>query len=340
MRPTFRRSSRIVVVLATTAAVAVALSACAGQAPATHPSASSSAKSINIGLFVSDSFGDHSFFDAAAAGIPALEKQYGATVTKYEGKVDLQSYPQTLQDAADKNQLVFVLGNQAVPAEQQVAAQNPNTTFVFVNGVVADKNIVSASFKSQEGCYMGGVAAGMISKAKAKNTIGFIAGFTVPPTQDCEAGYKQGALSVDPTLKEISQVVGSFSDPNKGLAVAQAEAQQGAYVIYAIAGLSGQGVVKAAQTGTDIAPITADGAPDAVVPAVVQDQTAVLLLAITKQYEAGTLKKGSVQLFGFKEGAYTVSYNSKFLSSSEQNTLKAIQAKLVSGAIVADTAAH
>lgn len=314
--------------------LAIPLAGCAGQAPEqADPAPTGSTDRIAVGIFVANAFGDHSFYDAAGAAIPTIESDYDAVVSTYEGKSDSQAFAPLLQDAADANQLVFVLGNQAIDATVQAAAQNPDTTFVFVNGIVPSDDVVSVTFRNEEGCYMAGAVAGIVNQKAGKDTIGFMGGFEAPSVKDCEAGYVQGATDIDPSLKVVSQLVGSFSDPAKGLEVANAEAQQGAYSILSFAGLSGQGLIGAAEAGADIVPIMADSAPSDVAAAILSNHTEVLLLDTVEKFTTGALTKGDKAFYGFKESAYEMSYNDALLTADEQKQLEQIEQDVIAGTI-------
>ena len=45
-----------------------------------------------VGIFVADSFGDRAFFDIALGGKALVEKQYGATVQTYEGRLQADKF--------------------------------------------------------------------------------------------------------------------------------------------------------------------------------------------------------------------------------------------------------
>lgn len=330
--PSTRR--RITSMFVLSAGLGVMLAGCGGEAPPESGSDNADSDTLSVGLVVTGAFGDRSYFDAAAEAIPDLEEAYNAEVSTYEAKLEAQNYAPLLQDAADANELVYVLGNQAVDATAKAAADNPDTTFVFVNGFVPSPDVVSVTFRYEEACYVGGTVAALVNGDEGKDTIGFIGGFETPPISACEAGFEQGATAVNPDLKMVSQLVGSFSDPNKGFEVAQAQAQAGAYSLYCIAGLSCQGVAEAAASGAAIAPIhAAFPQVPAESPAVLNDFTSVLLLDVAKNYDEDTLTKGQPLTFGFKEDAFEASYNSDILSAEQQQQVDAVIEDIAAGVI-------
>ncbi|MEV7319044.1 BMP family ABC transporter substrate-binding protein [Streptomyces sp. NPDC093970] len=197
--------------------------------------------------------GDQSFNDAAYAGFQKAEKEFGI------GGRDIE--PQDGESDADKVQRLDTLakagynpiigvGYSYAPAVKEVAAKYPKITFGIIDdNEVTAKNVVDMVFAAEQSSYLAGVAAASATK---KDHIGFIGGVDVPLIHTFEAGFDQGAKSVNPKIKIESQYLtqtaqeGGFSSPDKGKAAAQGQIDAGADVIYHAAGLSGQGVIEAA----------------------------------------------------------------------------------------------
>ncbi|MFD5537918.1 BMP family protein [Streptomyces sp. NPDC127079] len=199
--------------------------------------------------------GDQSFNDAAYAGFQKAEKEFGISGRDIE--------PQDGESDADKVQRLDTLaragynpiigvGYSYAPAVKEVAAKYPKITFGIIDdNEVTAKNVVDMVFAAEQSSYLAGVAAASATK---KDHIGFIGGVDVPLIHTFEAGFDQGAKSVNPKIKIESQYLtqtaqeGGFSSPDKGKAAAQGQIDAGADVIYHAAGLSGQGVIEAAAT--------------------------------------------------------------------------------------------
>jgi basic membrane protein A and related proteins len=133
---------------------------------------------------------------------------------------------------------------------KQVAAKYPKVTFGIIDdNTIQAKNVADMVFHEEQSSYLAGVAA---AKATKKNHIGFIGGVDIPLIHKFEAGFDQGAKSVNPKIKIESQYLtqtpaeGGFSSPDKGKDAANGQIEAGADVIYHAAGLSGQGVIQAA----------------------------------------------------------------------------------------------
>ncbi|MFJ1603238.1 BMP family protein [Streptomyces sp. NPDC088253] len=247
-----RRVSRIAVAGVATASLAVALSACGGSS--TEASSSGSAKTKGIGLaYDIGGKGDQSFNDAAFAGFQKAEKDLkisGRDIEPQDGESDADKVQRLEQLAKSGYNPVIGVGFVYAPAIKEVAAKYPKITF----GIIDDEqdkaaNVADMVFHEEQASYLAGVAA---AKATKKDHIGFVGGVDIPLIHKFEAGYVQGAQSVNPKIKIEKQYLtqtpqeGGFSSPDKGKDAAEGQIEAGADVIYAAAGLSGQGVIQSA----------------------------------------------------------------------------------------------
>ena len=71
------------------------------------------ADELGVGIFVDNAFGDRAFFDIALEAVEPLEEQ-GITVNTYEGRLDADAFVSILENAGEDNELVFVLGFEAI----------------------------------------------------------------------------------------------------------------------------------------------------------------------------------------------------------------------------------
>jgi basic membrane protein A len=197
--------------------------------------------------------GDQSFNDAAFAGFQKAETEFkigGRDIEPQDGESDADKVQRLEQLAKSGYNPVIGVGFVYAPAVKEVAAKYPKTTF----GIIDDEqdkaaNVADMVFHEEQASYLAGVAA---AKATKKNHIGFIGGVDIPLIHKFEAGYVQGAQSVNPKIKIEKQYLtqtpqeGGFSSPDKGKDAAEGQIEAGADVIYAAAGLSGQGVIQSA----------------------------------------------------------------------------------------------
>ncbi len=115
------------------------------------------------------------------------------------------------------------------------------------DATIEAKNVADLVFNEEQASYLAGVAA---AKSTKTNTVGFVGGVDIPLIHKFQAGYEQGVKDTDPKIKVISQYLtqtaeeGGFSSPDKGKTAAEGQIEKKADVVYAAAGLSGQGVIE------------------------------------------------------------------------------------------------
>ncbi|MEV5435706.1 BMP family ABC transporter substrate-binding protein [Streptomyces sp. NPDC052682] len=248
-----RRISRITVAGAATASLALALTACGG----TSTSGSSDSKG-DKGLAIAYDVGgkgDQSFNDAAFAGLEQAQKEFGyktADIEPTEGETDADKQQRLESLARQGYNPIIGIGYSYAPAVKAAAAKFPKTTFGIVDDATINaKNVADLVFSEEQVSYLAGVAA---AKSTKTNVVGFVGGVDIPLIHKFQAGFEQGVKDTDPKVKVLSQYLtqtaeeGGFSSPDKGKTAAEGQIEKKADVVYAAAGLSGQGVIEAAAT--------------------------------------------------------------------------------------------
>jgi len=248
-----RRVSRLTLAGVCTAALAVTVSACGSSSTS---SSSSAGEKKNLGLALAYDVGgkgDQSFNDAATAGLEKADKDFGYksnAVEPQDGESDADKVQRLESLAKQGYNPVIGVGYAYAPAVKEVAAKYPKITFGIVDdNTIKAANVADLVFHEEQASYLAGVAAAKATKTK---TVGFVGGVNVPLIQKFEAGFRQGVTDTDKSVKVKSQYLtetaaeGGFSSPDKGESAADGQIDGGADVIYAAAGLSGQGVIKAA----------------------------------------------------------------------------------------------
>jgi basic membrane protein A and related proteins len=138
-----------------------------------------------------------------------------------------------------------------------VAPQYPDTDFAIVDSVVDPKNAASLVFREQEGSYLAGVVAGLMTQEKTEYTnpddkvVGFLGGQESDLIGKFQAGYEAGVASVCSDCEVLVQYAGStpdaFNDPARGKEISLQQINQGADIIYHAAGATGAGLFEAAR---------------------------------------------------------------------------------------------
>jgi basic membrane protein A len=248
-----RRISRITVAGAATASLALALSACGGTST---KASSEDSKGGDKGLAIAYDVGgkgDQSFNDAAFAGLEQAKKEFGYTTADVEptdGETDADKEQRLASLAKQGYNPVIGVGYAYAAAVKGAAEKFPDTTFGIVDdSTVEAKNVADLVFSEEQASYLAGVAA---AKSTKTNTVGFVGGVDIPLIHKFQAGFEQGVKDTNPKAKVLTQYLtqtaeeGGFSSPDNAKTAAEGQIEKKADVVYAAAGLSGQGVIEAA----------------------------------------------------------------------------------------------
>ena len=197
---------------------------------------------------------DRSFNAAAWDGVQRAEKDLGVCLYDVEPGNPTSIEP-AMRAFAEKNfDLIIGVGFAQGPIMQKVAVDFPNIKFAIVDGVITGKdgkpleNVASLVFREHEGSYL----VGMIAASKSKTgTLGFVGGMDIPLIHRFAKGYEEGAKSINPNAKLITNFVGvtdsAWNNPGKGKELALSQIDQGADVIFTAAGNSGLGAFDAVE---------------------------------------------------------------------------------------------
>ena len=311
-------------------------------------------KPLKVALVLHGTLGDKSFFDSAAAGMARAEAELPVTVKIIEAGYDKTKWQPALADAADSGYDVVIAGTfDMTPYITDLAGQYPNVKFIdfddspdFTGG--AFPNVLAVMYGTSTAGYLAGYAAAKMSKT---GVLAEIVGMEFPTVTDFKVGFDQGAKAANPDIKILSTVAGTFSDPAKGKEIALAQFAQGADVIFPIAGSTGLGALQAAKENGKLA-VGVDSDQATIFAATDPAQADVIFTSVEKKVGQslflalkgtidGTQKYGVRELLGLKDGAVGISKNSyyeKLVPADVRAEVDALEAKIVSGELVPDTA--
>lgn len=211
---------------------------CGGQSPGNQ-------RVLNVGMLLArGGLGDRSFNDSAYAGLQEAQKQFGIRFETADFTSDEANLEALRRFAREDYDLIIGIGFECAPAIETVAQEFPALHFAIVDTVVAGDNIAAITYREQEGDFLMGVLAALLTQSK---TVGFIGGVDMDITRRIEAGFKQGVAYQDPTVTVLSDIAGTFTEPEIGKQLALAQYAAGADVIYNGAGRTGLGIIEAAK---------------------------------------------------------------------------------------------
>ena len=184
-------------------------------------------------------------FRGMERAIADLEAQQGLEIDLLEFEGTPETSAAGLRAMAEAGaDLIVAPGFNQTDSIAAVSSEFTDTFFVLIDSVVENPNVRSVLFKEHEGSFMVGYIAGTLSQT---GTVGFVGGMDIPLIRNFDAGYQEGVKYACPDCTIISNYVGvtptAWNDPARAKELAVAQQAQGADIIYAAAGASGNGVI-------------------------------------------------------------------------------------------------
>jgi basic membrane protein A len=248
----------------TIAVVAVAsLAAACGSKPSTSSSSGGSstaaAKAFNA-CMVLDTGGvdDRSFNQSSWAGLTAAAAANANIKPSYVSSNSQNDYTPNLNAQVSKGcNTTVAVGGLMSDAVKAVAAANPKEHFAEVDAPSSGPNVYGIQFNTAQGAFLGGYLAAAMTKTGTVATFG---GLNIPPVTIYMDGFWEGVqyynqqksksvkvLGWDETNQKGGTFAQSFTDQNQGKQISQTFIQQGADIIFPVAGGTGLGAGAAAQ---------------------------------------------------------------------------------------------
>jgi basic membrane protein A len=217
--------------------------------------ASAAPKATFTACLVTDIGGlnDHGFNHLAYEGLLAVEKT-GVKGIVYQSKSAADYIPNFQACIRHGAGITVGIGFNMQDSIATVAKAFPKNKFAIVDvdatGLKGKpKNVEGLLFHEQEAGYLVGYAAGLWTKIHGidgQQTVGSVGGQKIPPVDRYIAGFQYGATKADPGIKVVNAYSQDFVDQAKCKELALNEIQNGASVVFQVAGGCGLGVLDAA----------------------------------------------------------------------------------------------
>lgn len=293
---------------------------------------------LNVGmLLATGGLGDRSFNDSAYLGLQEAQKQFGIRFETADRGSDETNLELLRSFARQEYDLIIGVGFENGDYITTVAAEFPDRNFALIDSVAQGDNVASIVYREQEGDFLMGVLAAMLTKSKK---VGFIGGMDIDIIRRIEAGFKQGVAYQDSSVEVISDMASTFADPEVGKALALAQYEAGADVIYNGAGRTGLGIIEAAKQAGKLT-IGTSGDQRYLAPGNVvgnrpkRVDTAVLTLVEeikNDRFTAGTRSLGLKE-----EGLSLGPFDENLVSDSTLEKLETLKQQIIAGEIVVKT---
>lgn len=209
---------------------------------------------ISFQIVLPNARGDRSFIDSAAKGAEDAIATLGVEGTIIE-TAGVQEHDAAIRRAVqEESDIVITIGiDEAIMLE--MLEEFPEQRFgvqetLFFSPIDEFENLALFNIMTHENSYLAGMAAGMLSRT---GKVGAVGGGDFPGINLFIVGYEEGVLAACPDCEVVVSYVGGsnpFSDPVRAKEIALGMFDEGADIIYQVAGRSGEGVLEAAsETG-------------------------------------------------------------------------------------------
>jgi len=286
--------------------------------------------------------GDKSFNDAAYRGLEKAKKELGIEYEYIEPGPGADREA-ALRQFASREDIALVIGIGFIFTDEitKMAEEFPDKKFACVDytitpGKTIPSNLLALEFKEEEGSFLVGALAGLITKT---NVVGFVGGMESPLIKKFEKAYTAGVKYVNPECKVLIGYAGvtgdAFKNPGKGKELALGQYSQGADIIYHASGVTGLGVFEAARETKKLAigvdSDQYDEAPGFILTSMIKVVDESIFDCI-KEVKEGSFNGGKAETFGLKSKGVDYIYNDKnknLIPDSIHEKIEEIRQKII-----------
>ncbi len=249
---------------------------------------------------------DNPYNQSIHIGIQNFEQKTGCHSLEIETSSNASKYiPTLLQCIAKGYSPIIVPYSHQFRELMEIIDNHREIDFILLdNGEVDKANAYSFAFEDQEGSFMAGALAALMSKSKI---VGFLyTSDKYPVLLRFRAGYIQGCQAVDPTVKVLEAQLGDYpeawGDTAKSRKLAADMIVQGADVLFAAAGFAGTGMLAVAAEKKHVYAIGVDSNQNYLYPGTMigsmikhSDKAVVIALQLVKTGRRGVKRLGVAQ---------------------------------------------
>ena len=292
---------------------------------------------VKVVHFINGAKGDESFFDSAVRGIEETEADFGIEATTIEAGYNSSTWGEQLEAAAGDDYDVLIVGSALMrDLLSEVAEKHPDKRFIIYDSSVdyaegGYENVYSVLFRQNEGAYLAGVYAGLMTES---GTIGLLGGQNSTTINDFVVGYRQGAESVRPNIVVLVRYAETWNDAALGEEMASEMYNEGADIVFQAAGTTGLGVFKAAEASGKYA-IGVDSDQALIIEKTDPLQAEHILTSMMKNVDAslyrtlglyveGELPFGEAETLGVREGGVGLALNRYYEEATPEDVKAAV----------------
>ena len=282
---------------------------------------------IKVGVLLSGPPTDGGYCQQGADGVRAIQEKYGlddSQVSIIDSVTTAETARQEAEAMAnDGYTVIFGQGGEFASYFEEIAQDYPDTWFVTNGGDVVGENQFPMCMSTEEGGYVCGVIAGMMTQS---NQLGTIAGSDYPSFTKPNVGFALGAKSVNPDVS-VTQVVLSSMNTNEAYETAMSQIQAGADFIFPNANEGNTGAIKAVDETDGAYTFGVFGDYNSASPTKVvgtmQPDTNAAYVAVFDAIMNGEAK-GEIMYLGMAEGIVNFTWNEEVKATMPEDVVTAV----------------
>ncbi len=277
--------------------------------------------------------GDRSFNDSAYEGLRDAQNRFGIRF-EVADFVSQEMNVRALRDfARQRYDLIIGIGFENRENIERVASEHPDLNFAIIDVVAEGDNIASVIYREQEGDFLVGVLAAMLT---ASGRVGMVGGMDIPVIRRIESGFRQGVAYQNPAVEVVVDLAGTFSDAEKGRELARRQYAAGVDVIYNAAGRTGLGIIRAAEETGNLT-IGTSGDQRYLAPGHVvgnrPKRVDRAVLTLVEEIKNGRFEAG-IRSFGLREGGLSLGpFDRSIVTPQILRRLDELKEKIIRGEI-------
>lgn len=291
---------------------------------------------LRVALVTPSLCDDHSWSQSMCEGARAAVAELPAMLTIRDGQPDTEAAAELFRDfAAEGYDVIIAHGTQYQSDVEELAPHFPETTFVFGTGAeTREPNIFAYDPQPQEGAYLMGIAAGLLTRT---NVLALISPTDVRDAIAFNRGFELGVKSSNPVAVVGITYIGLFDDLDTSRTLALAHMETGADILSG----SGQQAVGALQAARETPGVfwmandfdMRDQAPDTILAAQSYRYEGVVRDILTLRAQG--VRGGRVFPLSLSRGNVNLEWSAKIAPDVRRHMLK-LQADIQTGAFKPD----
>ena len=320
---------------------------------------------VRIALLISGDLGDMSFWDSANAGLTRFSEDHPEVIVDIieMGSSDTSKYESTLTKTCNGAYDLIIVGSTDMREPLQRAARKKkyaDRRFIIFDTEIKDGQAVdyptvhSIMFSQNEGGYLAGTLAALMSLEKGAANTAFIGGTKNDIINDFGYGFMQGVRDVNAAkgidIGAYNAYIGDFVNSPKGSSLATSFYESGVEVLFAAASQAGLGCIDSAKNNdrliigvdSDQYAYYAETDPEKASHIVTSalKRVDLALYNCCEKFLNGTLTYGDLEILGVKDGMIGLVENDNYNAIVSEETrayVTSVARQIAEGTLVVES---